>query len=88
MAVDFDRLLRLRLVVGRHGEMDRDFLVSWLYPQYEAGAYRLGTDDVVAYLGTLSSKPHIARRGRTLGLARRSARPSSLMPRQSFRSRT
>jgi hypothetical protein len=34
----------------------RDFLISWLYPQYELGAYRLGADDVVAYLGSLESK--------------------------------
>jgi hypothetical protein len=34
----------------------RDFLITWLYPQYESGAYRLGTEDVVAYLGSLASR--------------------------------
>jgi hypothetical protein len=33
--------------------------ITWLYPQYEAGAYRLGTDDVTAYLGSLASKKGI-----------------------------
>lgn len=37
----------------------RDFLVNWLYPQYEAGAYRLGTHDVSAYLDTLTTKTDI-----------------------------
>src|SRR5262245_40894345 len=34
----------------------RDFLINWLYPQYEGGAYRLGTDDVARYLNTLSGR--------------------------------
>src|SRR3954470_457448 len=37
----------------------RDFLISWLYPQYESGAYRLGTENVLAYLGSLASKDGI-----------------------------
>jgi hypothetical protein len=37
----------------------RDFLVNWLYTQYEAGAYRLGTADVAAYLETLAAKHDI-----------------------------
>jgi Putative inner membrane protein (DUF1819) len=38
----------------------RDFLIRWLYPQYELGAYRLGTDDVMTYLGSLRSKNGIS----------------------------
>jgi hypothetical protein len=37
----------------------RDFLINWLYPQYESGAYRLGTDDVARYLNTLSDRPGV-----------------------------
>lgn len=37
----------------------RDFLITWLYPQYEAGTYRLGTDDVVKYLASLNTKKGI-----------------------------
>ena len=37
----------------------RDFLTTWLYPQYEAGAYRIGTDDVATYLDTLATKKGI-----------------------------
>ena len=37
----------------------RDFLVNWLHAQYEAGAYRLETADVAAYLETLAAKPDI-----------------------------
>ncbi len=33
----------------------RDFLVNWLYPHHEAGAYRLGTDDVSQYLASLAT---------------------------------
>lgn len=32
----------------------RDFLVNWLFTQYREGVYRLRTDDVVTYFGTLS----------------------------------
>jgi len=42
----------------------RDFLVTWLYPQYESGAFRLSTEDVTAYLATLSEKADIAWSGR------------------------
>ena len=28
----------------------RDFLVNWLFPQFQAGAYRLRADDVFPYL--------------------------------------
>jgi hypothetical protein len=34
----------------------RDFLLNWLYPQYEAGTFRLSTDDVVTYLKSLARK--------------------------------
>jgi hypothetical protein len=37
----------------------RDFLVNWLYVQYETGAYRLGTRDVATYLDTLAAKPDV-----------------------------
>jgi hypothetical protein len=37
----------------------RDFLITWLYPRYEAGAYRLGTRDVAAYLDSLAKKKGI-----------------------------
>lgn len=37
----------------------RDFLINWLYPQYEAGAYRVGTSDVLRYLETLAAKRDI-----------------------------
>jgi hypothetical protein len=37
----------------------RDFLVNWLYSQYELGAYRLRTGDVATYLDTLATKPSI-----------------------------
>jgi Putative inner membrane protein (DUF1819) len=37
----------------------RDFLITWLYPQYEAGAYRVGTDDVTTYLDSLSTRKGI-----------------------------
>jgi hypothetical protein len=42
----------------------RDFLITWLYPQYESGAYRLSTDDVAAYLRTLAEKSGITWSGR------------------------
>ncbi len=38
----------------------RDFLITWLYPQYESGAFRLSTEDVMAYLSTLAEKSDIA----------------------------
>jgi hypothetical protein len=38
----------------------RDFLITWLYPQYESGAFRLSTEDVAAYLASLSEKSDIA----------------------------
>lgn len=34
----------------------RDFLINWLFPHYEAGAYRVGTDDAIAYLGSITTK--------------------------------
>jgi hypothetical protein len=37
----------------------RDFLIAWLYPQYQSGAYRLSTDGVAAYLGSLAEKSEI-----------------------------
>ena len=37
----------------------RDFLVRWLYPLYVEGAYRLHTEDVVAYLTSLAEKEGI-----------------------------
>ena len=37
----------------------RDFLITWLYPQYESGAYRLSTEDVAAYLASLAEKHEI-----------------------------
>ena len=37
----------------------RDFLVTWLYPQYESGAYRISTEDVAAYLASLTEKSDI-----------------------------
>ena len=37
----------------------RDFLVYWLYPQFVQGAYLVHTDDVAAYLATLSKKKEI-----------------------------
>jgi hypothetical protein len=42
----------------------RDFLISWLFPQYQAGAYRVGTDDVVAYLGSLTKKKGVSWSGK------------------------
>jgi hypothetical protein len=38
----------------------RDFLITWLYAQYESGAYRLSTEDVAAYLASLAEKREIA----------------------------
>jgi hypothetical protein len=38
----------------------RDFLITWLYAQYESGIYRLSTDDVAAYLDSLAEKSDIA----------------------------
>jgi hypothetical protein len=37
----------------------RDFLITWLYPQYRSGAYRLTTQDVATYLGSLAEKSNI-----------------------------
>jgi hypothetical protein len=37
----------------------RDFLVSWLYPQYRDGGFRLRAEDVLPYLGALSLKKDI-----------------------------
>lgn len=37
----------------------RDFLVTWLYPQFAQGAYRLHTEDVVSYLKSLAKKKGI-----------------------------
>jgi BrxA len=42
----------------------QDFLINWLYPQYETGAYRVETRDVVGYLGSLAKKNGIAWSGR------------------------
>jgi hypothetical protein len=41
----------------------RDFLVSWLYSQYENGVYRLQTNEVADYLKSLSSRESIAMSG-------------------------
>jgi hypothetical protein len=38
----------------------REFLVNWLFEKYEAGAYRVGTDDVAIYLGSLAKKKGIS----------------------------
>jgi hypothetical protein len=38
----------------------RDFLITWLYARYESGVYRLTTEDVASYLGTLTEKRGIA----------------------------
>lgn len=37
----------------------RDFLISWLYPQFTAGAYRLRAEDVFPYLQSLTKKKGI-----------------------------
>lgn len=37
----------------------RDFLVNWLFPQFQAGAYRLRADDVFPYLNGLSKMSRI-----------------------------
>ena len=37
----------------------RDFLVSWLFPRYVDGAYRLDTGEVAAYLGSLVGRDGI-----------------------------
>ena len=34
----------------------RDFLVNWLYPEFEAGALRLKVEAVEAYLGTVAER--------------------------------
>lgn len=34
----------------------RDFLVNWLYEQYEEGAFRVRSDDVIPYLETLPER--------------------------------
>lgn len=34
----------------------RDFLINWLFPQFQASAYRLRADDVYPYLNDLSNK--------------------------------
>ena len=34
----------------------RDFLITWLYPRYVEGAYRLRTDEVTDYLSSLSGR--------------------------------
>ena len=38
----------------------RDFLVSWLYPRYEDGAYRLRAYEVADYLRSLSGREGVA----------------------------
>jgi hypothetical protein len=37
----------------------RDFLITWLYRQFESGAFRLSTEDVTAYLASLSKKSDV-----------------------------
>ena len=37
----------------------RDFLVTWLYPRFAEGAFRLRPDDVTAYLQSLSKRKGI-----------------------------
>ena len=37
----------------------RDFLVTWLYPRFTEGAFRLRPDDVTAYLGSLTKRKGI-----------------------------
>ena len=37
----------------------RDFLINWLYPHFVKGSYRLHTDDVAIYLGTLGKRKDI-----------------------------
>lgn len=37
----------------------RDFLVTWLYPRFAEGAFRLRPDDVTAYLRSLSKRKGI-----------------------------
>ena len=37
----------------------RDFLVNWLYPQYQQGALRLHLTEVQAYLDTLKKKKNV-----------------------------
>lgn len=37
----------------------RDFLIHWLQPQFVDGSFRLHTDDVATYLGTLSKRRDI-----------------------------
>ena len=34
----------------------RDFLVNWLYPRFVEGAYRLDTEEVTTYLGSLAGR--------------------------------
>lgn len=34
----------------------RDFLMNWLYSQFESGAYRLRTEEVVEFLDTVASR--------------------------------
>jgi len=34
----------------------RDFLVNWLYPRYEEGAFRLRTEDVLPYLAEIHGR--------------------------------
>ena len=41
----------------------RDFLVHWLFPQFQAGAYRLRADDVCPYLNDLSKMSGVERSG-------------------------
>jgi hypothetical protein len=37
----------------------RDFLVSWLYPRFVEGVFRLRVHDVIPFLETLASKKHV-----------------------------
>jgi hypothetical protein len=34
----------------------RDFLISWLYPQFRAGVYRVNTGEVITYLRSIAEK--------------------------------
>jgi hypothetical protein len=59
---DFDREVWQPLLLWhmtRDEFLVRDFLITWLYPQYQSGAYRLSTEDVVGYLRSLVQKSEI-----------------------------
>lgn len=41
----------------------RDFLVNWLYPEFQAGALRLKVEEVVSYLGTVAERGGVTEHG-------------------------